>query len=297
VSTIAPGWYKDPADPTTQRYWDGDGWIGEAIPAGATPPAKPPSARPVVKAPAAASAAHPATPPAPARPATAPAPPRVQLPAPAPPGALPAPPGWPYGYPYPGVPRPHGLALAGVGSRIVARMVDIMAVLALCALANAWFAYRWWQIFLSFLHDFTAYEQHGGQAPQPPSEFSTLTLMMCVVATAVWFAYEVPGSANSGQTLGKRLLGIKVMRLENDQRLGFGRAWRRWSRLGLPTLLWSFCGVGFVLQFFDCAFAALDRPLHQALHDKTAATVVVHVARPQRQHHTSTRGGSRADPH
>jgi uncharacterized RDD family membrane protein YckC len=292
VSTIEPGWYKDPADPTTQRYWDGGGWVGEAIPAHATPPPGPLSVQPA-KAPT-------MTPPTPtiARGPGAVPPPAAPVPPPGRPGpgAIP-PPAWSYGYRYPQITAPRGLALAGVGSRIVARIVDIIAVLLLCALANAWFAYRWWQIFLTFLHDFTVYEQQGGQAPQPPSEFSTLTLMMCVVATAVWFAYEVPGSANSGQTLGKRLLGIKVVRLENDERLGFGRAWRRWSRLGLPTLLWSFCGVGFVLQFLDCAFAALDRPLHQALHDKTAATVVVHVVRPQRHRHTSTRGGNRAHPH
>ncbi len=90
----------------------------------------------------------------------------------------------------------------------------------------------------------------------------------------------MPSSANSGQTLGKRLVGIRVMRLESEERLGFGRAWRRWSRLGLPTLLWWCCGVGVVLQLVDCFSVTVDRPLHQALHDKAAATVVVQTRRP-----------------
>ncbi|HEY9482572.1 MAG TPA: DUF2510 domain-containing protein, partial [Micromonosporaceae bacterium] len=38
MSEIASGWYKDPADPTTQRYWDGEVWIGDPLPADATPP-------------------------------------------------------------------------------------------------------------------------------------------------------------------------------------------------------------------------------------------------------------------
>jgi uncharacterized RDD family membrane protein YckC len=98
----------------------------------------------------------------------------------------------------------------------------------------------------------------------------------------VWFVYEVPTSANSGQTVGKRLLGIKVVRLESDERLGFSRSMRRWSRMGMPTLLWYCCGVGFVFQFLDCIWVAFDRPLHQAGHDKAAATVVVRV--PRRHH-------------
>src|SRR3954467_4252706 len=42
MSSLPAGWYKDPADTTTQRYWDGEGWIGKAIPADAVPPDSPP---------------------------------------------------------------------------------------------------------------------------------------------------------------------------------------------------------------------------------------------------------------
>jgi uncharacterized RDD family membrane protein YckC len=95
------------------------------------------------------------------------------------------------------------------------------------------------------------------------------------VGLALWFAYEVPAVASTGQTLGKRMLGIKVMRLESPDPLGFGRSMRRWNRMGLPTVLWPCCGVGFVLQAVDSLFVAIDRPLHQAIHDKAALTVVV----------------------
>jgi uncharacterized RDD family membrane protein YckC len=86
-----------------------------------------------------------------------------------------------------------------------------------------------------------------------------------------------------------------VVRLESGDRLGFGRSFRRWSRLGLPTLLWYCCGVGLLLQLIDCLFAAIDRPLHQALHDKTAATVVVQVPRPSQVPPSQVPGESRAD--
>jgi uncharacterized RDD family membrane protein YckC len=280
VTEIAPGWYKDPVDPTTQRYWDGAGWVGAPIAADATPPPGPP----------------------PAERATArPTPVLV-----APPGALPRLPqpgavasDWPYRYGQPvavAAPRPHGLALAGLGARFVARLVDMLAVLVLCVAANAWFAIEFWRGFGPFYAEVMRRSLAGStntEGLQPPESASTLLLLMCVATTAVWFAYEVPASANSGQTLGKRLLGIKVVRLESDERLGFRRSLRRWGRLGLPTLLWYCCGIGFLLQLFDCLFATIDRPLRQALHDKAAATVVVQVPRPAR--HTAP-GGTHADP-
>jgi uncharacterized RDD family membrane protein YckC len=208
-------------------------------------------------------------------------------------------------------PRPHGLMLASAGSRLVARLVDILAVLILSVIANAWFAVQFWRDFQPFFADYLRWASGNTNplaldgAPTPPESSSTLLLLMTVVITAVWFAYEVPASANSGQTLGKRLLGIKVVRIESDGRLGFGRALRRWSRLGLPTLFWPLCcGLTALFQVIDCLFVVIDRPLHQALHDKGARTVVVQVPRPGRPEtaptpatpYESAAGGRHVDP-
>lgn len=301
MTEIAPGWYKDPAEPTTQRYWDGEGWVGAPIPADATPPDGPPPPEPV--APPVPAPATPAPPVAAAPVPTATGPWRVNTTTTptAPPGPVTAPPGWTYGQAFPGAvaaPRPHGLALATLGARFVARIVDILVVLVLCVIANGWFAYQFWQGFRPYyteaMRRFMTGDTSTENLPNVPQATSTLLLLMCFVATAVWFAYEVPDSANSGQTLGKRLLGIKVVRIESADQLGFGRALRRWSRLGLPTLLW-YCCAGFALQLIDCFFILIDRPLHQALHDKAAATVVVQVPRPDRSRSTTT-GGRHADP-
>jgi uncharacterized RDD family membrane protein YckC len=211
------------------------------------------------------------------------------------------------GNPYPrgsAAPRPHGLRLAGAGSRFVARIVDFLAVLLLCVVANAWFAIQFWEGIRPYATEVFRRAAAGNSSteglPPPAESTGPLLIMMLVATTAVWFAYEVPGSANSGQTLGKRLLGIKVVRLESDERLGFGRSFRRWGRLGLPTLLWYCWGVGFFLQVVDCLFVVIDRPLNQALHDKAAGTVVVQVPRPNRsgpaQLADANKGGRHADP-
>lgn len=176
------------------------------------------------------------------------------------------------------MPRLHGLPLASPGARLVARLVDIAAVAGLALLANAWFLYQ-------FVREFGPLWAEAARGATPVisdetgGKIQTLLLLISIVSAAVWLAYEVPATANTGQTLGKRLLGIKVMRVEAPDRIGFGRALGRWTTLGMPTLLWPCCGIGLILQFIDCLFVATDRPLHQALHDKRAQTVVVHIGR------------------
>ena len=292
MTNIAPGWYRDPADPTTQRYWDGEGWLGEPIAADATPPDGPPPTPPPAPTPAATPAGagsrelapagtHPST-------ATRPLDTRGRGPGGRDPRAAESlegrgvPPAWVSNRP--GAPlRPHGLALASAGSRLGARVIDILAVFVLCVVANAWFGYQFWLAMQPALQELwrrvLTNDPSTEPLPEPSQDVSTLTFLMLFVIVAVWFAYEVPGTANSGQTLGKRLMHIQVMRMENEERLGFGRSWRRWSRLGIPTLLWPCCFIGVGLQVLDCVSVATDRTLRQALHDRTAATVVVQVAK------------------
>jgi uncharacterized RDD family membrane protein YckC len=351
MTSLPAGWYKDPADPSTQRWWDGEGWLGKAIPADATPPDGPPPAEeeepaapvspvsgepatggpgtggPGAGEPAAAETLpggqHPAEPPAtptaadpalpapppggwvqpapeagppppgwgPPPPGWAPPPPGWQPPAghqqppsgwqappgwQPPPGWTPPPPGWGlHAYGYQIQARPHGLALAGLGRRLVARLIDIAAVLLLNVLVNGWLAYQWW---LEVEPIFRAAMADPFASPEPASARSSyLILTMLLIATALWFAYEVPALANSGQTLGKRLARVKVMRLENTDQLGFARAFRRWFRLGMWTPLWGCCYIGFLAQLFYAGSVLFDRKLHQALYDKSAATVVVTV--------------------
>ncbi|MEV4755696.1 RDD family protein [Micromonospora sp. NPDC049559] len=358
--SVQPGWYADPAEPTTQRYWDGEGWIGAPLPADATPPPGPPPVEPEepevpaapttgaapadsgVPATPTAGAGHPAptsgagtayppagppgsappwvngtpppgTPPFPPGqlpPGTPPFPPG-QLPPgtpPFPPGQLPpgaTPPGWPYppyGYQLPPQPRPHGLALAQFGTRLVARLIDIVLVFLLAAAVNAYLVLRYVEEISPFYREVFRRSLAGDTStsglPQVSSQADGLQVAILLLTIACWFAYEVPAMANSGQTVGKRLMGIKVVPLAEEAPLGLGRAFRRWNTLGgLPSLLWYCCGIGFLLQLFDCVSALFDRPLRQALHDKRAQTVVVQVPRAPGDRGTGERAtDDRTDP-
>ncbi|GIF65080.1 hypothetical protein Ais01nite_31150 [Asanoa ishikariensis] len=299
MSSVPPGWYKDPAEPTTQRYWDGEGWIGAPLPADATPPDGPPELPPPPE---------PQTPPADAAPVS----PGVPAPAQTPgynayPGYGTPPPanghpgqGQAYGHAGYGVPggpayppvqtlqqpavAPIGVPLASPGLRLVARLIDVAAVLLLNVVVNGWFVYQYVQEIAPFYREFNARAQDGesfGSLMQmaPSAEASRLQLVILIIACALWFAYEVPAVANTGQTLGKRVVGLRVVRVDGAPKLGFGRSLRRWNLLGLPMLFWTCC-VGFIWQIVDCFWLTVDRPLHQALHDKAARTVVV-VANPR----------------
>ncbi|MEU7615412.1 RDD family protein [Micromonospora rifamycinica] len=315
--SVQPGWHVDPAEPTTRRWWDGEGWIGAPIPVDATPPDGPPPPEPEPAA----------EPPAPTSPAAAGSPTTAGRP-PAAPGTPPAAPGQPWtghppagqpwtgqpgagqpgagqpghpghgvgqaggpppGWPYPTwpgrppEPRPHGVPLAGYGARLLARLVDFGVVLLLNAVVNGWFVWRYFEETAPYLREAVRRAMAGDSSreglPAIGEQAGGLQIAILVIATALWFAYEVPTMASGGQTLGKRLLRIRAVPVDADQPLGFGRATRRWSTMGMPTLLWFCCGFGLLLQFVDAVSALFDHPLRQALHDKRAQTVVVRVPR------------------
>jgi uncharacterized RDD family membrane protein YckC len=410
VSEIAPGWYKDPAEPTTQRYWDGEVWIGDSLPADATPPPGPPAGsvsvpkrassenkvagRKVADAASSGSGSNagtpstgtgeptqgetpganvpPAAPPGwPALPgwppqgdAGAPStngeppadqpggqqppgwppttwppqnPPEWQSPppggqqgwqapppsgqqgwqAPPPTGQQGAPPGWPPGawppgtrpgswptgrrsrgdlsqgwpgYPYMMLPapRPHGMALAPLGRRFWARLIDIGIVAVLSAVLTSYLAYQWWQETSGYWRQMWQAAEATSQgakvssvAPTMSSRGTWLSLAIILLIMGIWLAYEVPNIASSGQTLGKRLMRIKVVGLDATTPIGIRRAMRRWVPLGIPMIVWT-CGplgilVGGFLQLIDCVSPAINRPLQLARHDRSAFTVVVQV--------------------
>jgi uncharacterized RDD family membrane protein YckC len=262
MSSLPAGWYKDPADTSTQRYWDGEGWLGKAIPADAVPPDGPPPPD------------QPEPPVAP-EPPVMPEPPLVlgPPPVPGPPPGYSRPPGFRYPMPYPVEARPHGFALAGLGQRLVARIIDILAVLALNVVVNGYFAYLAWLEFKPLLR--AAMNDPFGDTPQANGRLDSLIWIMLIVATLLWLLYEAPSTGSRGQTLGKRIMQIKVVKLDDTTPLGFGLAFRRWARLGLWTPFWGCLGLGALFQFIDSVSPLFDPRLRQALHDKTARTVVV----------------------
>jgi uncharacterized RDD family membrane protein YckC len=145
---------------------------------------------------------------------------------------------------------------------------------------NGYFAYQWAREFAPIWHATMNQVANGKSSfdvPQESSRTDGLLWIMLIVATLVWLAYEAPAIAGRGQTLGKRIMRIKVVAVESTQPLGFARAFRRWMRLGIWTLAWGCLGLGLIAQFIDSLSPTFDPLLRQAFHDKVAGTVVVEL--------------------
>jgi uncharacterized RDD family membrane protein YckC len=189
----------------------------------------------------------------------------------------------PFPYPYgPYVlqvpePRPHGFALAPLGRRFTARLIDFGLVLLANAVLNGYLIYLFVTQLTTYLRAANTANTRG--EPYPSSgNLQTLFFVITLLAMLIWALYEVPATGASGQTVGKRVMHLRVLPLEGDHQLGGRRALRRFLPMGLPMLAWG-CGLGFVIQFADSLAPTMNRPLKLAMHDMYAATVVVSVPR------------------
>jgi len=100
-----------------------------------------------------------------------------------------------------------------------------------------------------------------------------------------YFLYTVFMTARFGQTLGHRIMGIKVMKLDGSSpdlktafvRNLFGFSWTVSSLLG-TTGITAFAFLGLILEFMVLIgfTAAIGNPRKQGWHDKLAETIVVH---------------------
>jgi Predicted membrane protein/domain len=254
---IEPGWYPDPVDKSVQRYWDGEQWVGRPIPADATPPVTPPPPEP--PAPSSAPPAGPSPVPAKAQPPSEFSPPvavqDMRL------GTQ---------------TLVYGKPLAPLSARFMARFVDTLALVGLNAFVNGWFIYQWWREMAPVYAETQRYLLgQVAEQPMPTERASSLQWAIMLIGLGLWFAYEVPAVASTGQTLGKRLFQVKVIRYDGADP-GFRAAFGRWLFLSSPMLLLICLAPLLVANLLWCTW---DRPLRQCLHDKFGRTVVVQADR------------------
>lgn len=172
--------------------------------------------------------------------------------------------------------------LAGVGQRLVARLIDAVVLLVLNAIVNGYFFYQ----LIEKLRPVVEKARLDPATPlttadSTPPGTEKLLLIMTAVAFALWAAYEVPSHINTGQTLGKRVMKIKVVPLGTGPGTpaNGGRMFRRWLLTGFFGLLGSgLYGVGYLLLIVDSLWCTWDRPLRQCIHDKYALTAVVRAS-------------------
>ncbi|MFE4966516.1 RDD family protein [Streptomyces sp. NPDC056660] len=186
-------------------------------------------------------------------------------------GAQPPPPsygGGPYGGgggPYGGGGGPYGGAggypadplagmppLADSGRRTLARIIDMVLVLIVVWLLTWAFGVR-------------EYEVNGDKMEVGKSFVQSL------VAAVLFVGYDTLLTAKSGQTLGKKWLGMRVADLNNGSTPSAQTSLVRALVLWLPFAFCCAC----VWTIICGGWSYFDKPYKQGLHDKAAKTVVV----------------------
>ncbi|MEU1404509.1 RDD family protein [Streptomyces sp. NPDC005728] len=146
--------------------------------------------------------------------------------------------------------------LADSGKRILARLIDVILVGIVAVLLSLPFLFS----MNENATDGVVYGTWFGAT---------------VVSTVLYVAYDTFTTAKWGQTLGKRLLKLRVANLADgstpDMKTSLIRACVLWGPSIVPCCL---CGLWWI---FSGAWSFLDKPYKQGLHDKAAKTVVVEV--------------------
>jgi uncharacterized RDD family membrane protein YckC len=97
-------------------------------------------------------------------------------------------------------------------------------------------------------------------------------LGLFVFIFAAQYLYDVEYAKRTGQTIGKRVLKIRIVPLAPQQPLTRGIMARRWLVTGPGGLIPG-------LSLINAIWCLWDKPYRQCLHDKFADTVVVKVSR------------------
>jgi uncharacterized RDD family membrane protein YckC len=164
---------------------------------------------------------------------------------------------------------PNGAPLADFGTRLAAYLLDGLVVTGLLLIpliiAMALF-------IPALLHAFRT------TAPGSPPDFGAIFLLYAVffavlipVQILVQYLYLVVYQVRKGQTVGKRVMKIKIVRLADGAPLDTRAAGKRF-------LVQVGCGFLGPVAYLDGLWQLWDQPYRQCLHDKWPQTVVVRVA-------------------
>ncbi len=195
-----------------------------------------------------------------------------------PPPGYAAPPSDGYGVPHrygaPPVYRPKptgpgGAPLAEFGDRLLAYLLDTLILTAVLFIPMLLFMVL--VFFVPYLDAVDA-QSHGEIPNFAPFMLTFVAGFFGILGMnlLVTYLYQVTYQLRKGQTVGKRVLRLKIVDATTGEPMGVSAARKRW---GIQVLL-GFAGPG---AYIDGLWQLWDQQ-KQTLHDKAAGTVVVRVA-------------------
>ncbi|MEU0943733.1 RDD family protein [Streptomyces canus] len=164
-----------------------------------------------------------------------------------------APGGDPYGgASYPTDPLAGMPPLAPSGRRTLARIIDMILVAIVVGLVTWGFGVN-------------EYDVNGDNVQYGKS------LAQSLLAAVLYIAYDTVMITRSGQTLGKKWLGMRVANLDNGATPSAQTTLIRSAVLWIPFAFCCAC----IWTAISGGWSYFDKPYKQGLHDKAAKTVVV----------------------
>jgi uncharacterized RDD family membrane protein YckC len=166
---------------------------------------------------------------------------------------------------------PDGQPLAGFGDRLVARLLDGLIL----GVASLVLAIPLIVIIVARASSIRVDDQGnadglGGSFVLMIFALEAAWLLLILAAT---YVYEVEMMYRSGQTIGKRVMKIRIIPLQAGAPMTRGAAAKRWL---VGQLAASFVPL---FSWIDGLWQLWDKPFQQCLHDKAAGTVVVKLTR------------------
>lgn len=176
---------------------------------------------------------------------------------------------------------PGGAALAELTDRFIAHLID-MLILAACylVLAAITIAIGWnqWSHVVSRLvrDETTTGRLNANPLPDLGRVMMLELILLAIILPMTWivsYLYLVTlMHRGGGQTVGKRIMKIKVVSAVDGSTITRSQARRRWVVEQLSSLPAPY------FVYADSLWLAWDKPYRQCLHDKCADTVVVKAA-------------------
>jgi uncharacterized RDD family membrane protein YckC len=169
---------------------------------------------------------------------------------------------------------PGGQPLADFGARFLARLVDIaiMTVAAMVVILPPTLIF----FFTTVRRTIDETAPDGTIPPDTGRHLFGVALLLelgiGLFILAAYYVYEVEMMYRSGQTVGKKIMKIRVIPIDPAARLTRGMAVKRYLvQFVAGTIVPLF-------SYLDGLWQLWDKPYLQTLHDKFAQTVVIKIS-------------------
>lgn len=168
---------------------------------------------------------------------------------------------------------PGGQPLADFGTRLLAVLIDsaIVTGIAMIVFTPVLFFF-----VFTRMDEIMAAEPGVGPQPDVFGELVGPLLLLeagiILLLLVAYYVYYVEMMYRSGQTVGKKVVGIRVVPADPQRRLTRGMAAKRYLVENVAGTLVP------LFVYLDGLWQLWDKPYQQTLHDKVAQTVVVKVS-------------------